>query len=88
MTQYTAGTLAYIDSFSCGLVPCKVIRVVHPGNGQQVCGESELVVKVTANRGHFRRGEELTERAYLVVPRPHIRRRQYHYRINTLYEWR
>ena len=85
-TTYEAGTLAYLDTLFDGLVPCKVIEVAYPGNGR-VFSSGEITVRITADRGAYKKGELLTEKASQVVPRSHVRRTSGHARINSLYEW-
>jgi hypothetical protein len=56
------GTLAYYDSFA-GLIPCKV----------QSTNGDDTVVKLTATRGAYKRGEILTLHTRNVIERHRIR---------------
>jgi len=86
---YKPGTLAYLDTFCFGLVPCKVTRVdkggPHPGwiVGQGV----EIQAKVTANRGAYHKGQTVTLSPSHIVPRNHVIRRSYTFRVSTNFSW-
>lgn len=77
MKKFGVGTKAYIDCFS-GLVPCEVVDVLDFG-----C----VLVRVTANRGAYRKGEVLQQRGHHVPPREMVRRRKYGNRILTGYQY-
>jgi hypothetical protein len=62
------GELAYADFFGGGLVPCKVIGIETAGCGRWVSG-GKIVVRLTASRGAWKRGEIHTCNASSVVPR-------------------
>ena len=61
---------AYFDSFA-GLVPCRVLSVATDG----------VVVRLTAARGPYRRGEVLTWPHTRIVSRKAVYRSGYTYRI-------
>jgi hypothetical protein len=84
---YHAGAFAFFDAFTSGLVPCKVVQVIKPGQGNRVCDGSEIRIQVTEDHKAYRKGEFLTEPAHLVVPRDRLFTRGIYYRINTQYEW-
>lgn len=81
MSEHKAGELAYLDTFS-GLVPCKVLAVLESGDGHH-CSGGRLMIRLTAGRGAYRKGEVLDERAFSVIPRSHARRNK----INVDYCW-
>ena len=64
----TVGELAYADFFRGGLVPCKVVAIETAGCGRWASG-GKIVVRLTADRGGYRRGEIHTCNASSVVPR-------------------
>lgn len=67
------GCLAYYDSLA-GLLPCKVLSVT--GKPGAPSSESEAIVKLTANRGPWKRGEVLAAMWTIhVVPRKAVSRR-------------
>ena len=70
--KLSRGILGYLDTFA-GLIPCRVVAVK---------SRSDVQVKLTANRGAYRRGEVLESTASLVVPRGcvHVRCGQYRIR--------
>lgn len=81
---YHAGELAYIDSF-LGLIPCKVLRVDEPSTPSVTSGK--VVIRVTADRPAFRRGEVSTETGHNVIPRSRVYTRNGMYRIRSGYLW-
>jgi hypothetical protein len=86
--QHGAGELAYLDSFA-GMVPCTVLQVGESGLGRVAAGagEGSVTVRVNVSRGGYRRGEEITVRAFDVVPRSHHYYRAGSGRVNTTYYW-
>ncbi|TDC01138.1 hypothetical protein E1091_03465 [Micromonospora fluostatini] len=78
-----SGDLAYLDVIGTPLVPCRVEsvkgRAGAPGTGQ------EITVKLTADRGAYKRGEVLTFSGSSVVPRSSVFVRNGQYRI--LNDW-
>lgn len=70
------GELAYVDTFG-PLLPCKVTGIT----------TDMVTVRLTADRGAYRRGETLTERHGHVVPRASVHVRDGHYRIRDDYRW-
>lgn len=68
--QHTAGELAYFDSFA-GLIPCKVVSV-NDAADSEFLGLS-ITVKLTADRGSYRRGEVIESDALHVIPRGYVR---------------
>lgn len=77
------GDLAYFDTFS-GLVPCRIVSVT---DRETYYGrvETDVVVKLTATRGAYLKGELVTADPAHVVPRQNVRRSGGHLRINTRY---
>lgn len=67
--------LAYHDTFA-GLVPCRILAV-----GDWSDSRSHAVVKYTATRGAYRRGEQQCVTLGSLVPRTAVYRRNYMYRI-------
>lgn len=68
--------LAYLDSFS-GLIPCKVLRLVHSR-----C----LEIQITTTRGAYKRGDVLEQSPHSVVPRSAVRLQAHTYRIRP-HKW-
>lgn len=60
---------AYVDSSSAGLVPCVAIAFVDCGTFS-----SGVRVRITATRGGYWRGEELTVSLRSAVPRTAVRK--------------
>lgn len=75
MVHGRAGDFAYIDGFA-GLVPCKVLTI----------DGASLVVRITATRGAYKRGEVSTHSAHFVTPRSAIVFRNRQARIRP-YKW-
>lgn len=76
MTDLTlnTGDLAYLDTLSSGLVKLKVIRIENDTrqDGKPV---KHVVVRVTADRGAYRRGELInSEMLGRIVPRTAVKR--------------
>ncbi|MGI0133672.1 MAG: hypothetical protein ACREBW_01780 [Candidatus Micrarchaeaceae archaeon] len=70
----SVGTKAYLDSF-VGLVPCKVLAISE---------EHRVTVKLTAQRGAYKRGEVLPDQsARHIVPRSAVFIRCGQYRIRS-----
>lgn len=70
------GALAYVDSFA-GPLPCKVLSIKAIGllgHGPVPSSQHEVRVRLTADRGAYRRGETLTDWAIRVFPRRALRR--------------
>lgn len=59
---YQAGALAYIESGSDGLVPCKVIKV----------GDDDVMIKITADRDGYAKGVTMVVEARDVFPRNRV----------------
>lgn len=83
MKTYTVGTLAYLDTIG-GLIPCKVINVLPIGPADY---GMQCTVKVTANRGAWKKGETVTHAARCVVPRESVFTRFGQYRIRNNFKW-
>lgn len=86
--SYGVKTLAFFDSFA-GLVPVKVVSIPKGGpiSGWLRQGEEQLKVKVTATRGAYKKGEELSVSPWLCIPRNHVRTIGAQYRIRTNFSW-
>lgn len=71
------GNLAFYDSLRSGLVPCKVTGF----DGVTV------YFTVTASKGAYKKGEELSAPSYHVIPRKmvHVRSGKYHF--SPSYAW-
>lgn len=67
--RHRVGDLAYWDSFSGGLVPCKVL--------QGADSDGEVIVELTADRGPYERGEWKRDKWYHVIPRQHAKVRKH-----------
>lgn len=65
-----AGSLAYLDTLA-GLLPCKVLRVWRADEYPTM----RVDVELTATRGAYKRGEQLTYAAKDCPPRDAVRRR-------------
>lgn len=76
-STYGKGTLAYIDAFISGLVPCKVTDI----------SNKLVTVKVTENHKAYDKGEVLTFGHNTIVPRDRVFYRGIYLRINTQYKW-
>jgi hypothetical protein len=86
MTQFTAGTPAFIDSFG-GMVPCTVIEVHTPCNGRRIGPRNELTVRVDKTMAGYRKGEVLQRNAAYTPPKVCRIKGQFFYRIQTTYEY-
>lgn len=73
-------TLAYLDSFA-GLVPCRIVAV-----GDWSDRYSMARIKLTANRGAYKRGEFMTVILGSIFPRHALVTRNGQYRI-LAYKW-
>jgi len=74
------GALAHWDSFTAGCIPCKVLAVT--GEGGAPSTAAECVVRLTASRGVYKRGEVLRNQGALhVIPRGALFQRDYGARI-------
>lgn len=62
------GELAYADIPRAGLIPCKVVEIHVAGCGRWASG-GKIEVRITANRGVYKRGERITCSACDVIPR-------------------
>lgn len=75
-----SGMLAYLDTLTAGLIPCKVLSV--RGKSGNPSSAAVCNVRFTASRGTFKRGEVWTgEWSLHVVPRDAVKRRKYGARI-------
>lgn len=93
MTTVHVGDLVYLDSFSFGLIPAKVVAVDVTGSGEMLNRDGRTIcifqdgtvsVKLTANRGRYntyKRGELLTGPPKDIIPRDHVSHRKYGARI-------
>lgn len=70
MTVLKAGSLAYYDSHTSGLVPCKVVSIDRYSDSN-----TRVLLRVTAERGHgyYVRGKVIDASLSWVMPR-NIRR--------------
>lgn len=73
-----SGDLAYVDSFA-GLIPCKVISIT--GNSGRCGSDQSVTVKLTANRGAYKRGQTLVEWGWHIIPRYAVMKNGYQFRI-------
>lgn len=91
VTVVKAGTLAYYDALTAGLVPVRVTEVLTPGEGTVIGGHGAAVVTftVTAKRGGWYPGDVHTASGASVIPRTHVRgmRRMSGPRISSDYRW-
>lgn len=70
--------LAYLDSITAGLVPCKVTRI----------DGGAVTVRVTADRGCYRRGDTVETTRRTAVPRERVRRfRGRYFPVILPYRW-
>lgn len=76
--KHTTGELAYIDSFS-GLIPCKVMDIAEDGK--------EMIVRVTANRPGWYRGDICLKFPKDIIPRKSVFVRCGQYHIRNNYFW-
>ena len=85
---FRAGTSAVYDTAFNGLIPCKVIEVTQDCYGF-ICGQPDsLTIRLTADRGAYRKGEEIKASGWSVVPRKMLRKRKYSTTVCTSYVWR
>ena len=76
------GELAYWETVRrSGLVPCKVTAVVQKGQGIKVH------FKLTATRGAYKRGEELKDNPWRVIPRTSVRNQGHTKLLMQDFEW-
>ena len=80
--EFKSGELASVDMFILGMLKCKVLEVIEPGDGKSVKGK----VKVKYTAGPFK-GQEEVCCTTSVVPRTHLVRRSHQIRIRTNYAW-
>jgi hypothetical protein len=66
--------LAYLDSFS-GLVPCTVLAI-EPQPWPNPYGRLHIRVRINADRGAYRKGQETTYSCERVIPRENVIRRR------------
>jgi len=78
----TIGALAYYDSLTAGLIPCRVEKHVERSD----YAGPEVVVKFTASRGPYKRGETVQSLPRYIVPRFAVHTRGGQYRIGA-YSW-
>lgn len=78
---YGVGTKAYIDSFG-GLVPCIVQAIKYAFEEY-----TQVVVKVTAHRPGYSKGDVVEFNPSTVVPRDRVSVRRGRHYINTQYAW-
>lgn len=84
--EHHTGELAYLDTFS-GMVPCKVVDITTERAWMSDMERPVVVVKLTATRGAYRRGEVIPMPPEHVVPRSSVRVRSGQYRIRNDYAW-
>ena len=60
--------LAYYDSVTAGLVPCRVVSITQYEHGKRV------LLVTTAARGCYRRGEQIDTTVTRAVPRDAVRK--------------
>ena len=60
------GDLAYLDTFA-GLVPCKVVSMT--GENGRPSSSQTIVVRLTASKGAYKRGETIESNGLHVVAR-------------------
>jgi hypothetical protein len=74
MESFGNNTLAYYDTLTSGLVPCKVI-----GLDRNCIGIQYLKIKITANRQYYKKGQLVPVLPKDIVPRKfiHIKNGQY-----------
>lgn len=82
------GTLALYDTLFNGMIPCKVMSIKEQCYGYK-CGPYDTVeIKLTADRGAYKKGEILTVAASACPPKTMIRKRKYGSRIITTYSYK
>lgn len=68
------GDLAFYDSLTAGLVPCRVLSITGKPHSSIVATSAHRVrVKLTATRRPFERGEEIETSSHHVAPRDAVR---------------
>ena len=80
------GTKAFYDTFA-GMVPCVVIEVKEKVYGFFTSPRDSIVIKLTADRGAYKKGEILTVSAFCCPPRNMIHKMKYSSRIRTYYSY-
>ena len=83
---FTVGALAYLDTFS-GMVPCVIVGVIRESHGFIVGDRDAVSVRLTANRGAYKRGEVISASASNIIPRKMRFVRSGKYRIDTIYRF-
>lgn len=83
---FTVGALAYVDTFS-GMVPCVVVGVLRESHGFIVGDRDSVTVRLTADRGAYKRGEITSASASNIIPRKMRFVRSGQYRIDTIYRF-
>lgn len=87
ITQYKAGTRAVYDTLFSGQIQGKVVEVLEPGYGYIAAGTGRGRVRfeVTADRGAYKKGQQLRLSAHDCPPVKQLRRRRG--TIDTNYSW-
>ena len=83
---FTVGAKCYLDTFS-GMVPCIVNGVSLESYGFIIGDRDAVSVRLTADRGAYKRGELIHASASNVIPRKMRFVRSGQYRIDTVYRF-
>ena len=83
---FTVGAKCYLDTFS-GMVPCVVVGVLRESHGFIVGDRNAVSVRLTADRGAYKRGELIHTSASNVIPRKMRFVRCGQYRVDTIYRF-
>lgn len=83
---FTVGALAYVDTFS-GMLPCVVAGVLRESYGFIIGDRDSITVRLTADRGSYKRGEIISASASSIIPRKMRFVRSGKYRIDTIYRF-
>ena len=83
---FTVGAKCYLDTLS-GMLPCVVVGVFRESHGFIVGDRDSVTVRLTADRGAYKRGEIISASASNVIPRKMRFVRSGKYRIDTIYRF-
>lgn len=84
VTLYSDGALANMFTYFSGLIPCKVVNVTDQLQNTAGVFCRHVVVRLTADRGPYRKGETIICPQHNVIPRPYVywRNRRQHFNYN------
>lgn len=82
---YKSGTKGHYDAHS-HILSCIVLEVIEEGNGVFV-NQGKLLIRLTKTNGPYKKGEEMTVKAFHCIPKGHRTKREHKTNINKWYRW-